>query len=94
HRSYQATLKDVHLPSALTQSTFDNEIGDDGSHFFEAIEHWRQLNLSPAFVRFAADAADISASMPLLLHHWKDIIQLWFSALDKADDEALVALLE
>ena len=32
--------------------------------------------------------------MPLLVHHWKDIIQLWFSALENADDEALVALLE
>jgi hypothetical protein len=26
HRSYQATLKDVHLPSALTRSKFDNDI--------------------------------------------------------------------
>ncbi|KAI9465208.1 armadillo-type protein [Lactarius psammicola] len=94
HRSYQATLKDVHLPSSLTRSEFDSDIGDDGSHFFGAIEHWRQLNLSPAFVRFAADAANISASMPLLVHHWKDIIQLWLSALDSADDEALVALLD
>ncbi|KAF8270231.1 armadillo-type protein [Lactarius quietus] len=94
HRSYQATLKDVHLPSALTQSKFDNDIEDDGSHFFVAIEHWRQLNLSPAFIRFAADAADMSASMPLLVHHRKDIIQLWLSALDSADDEALVALLD
>jgi U3 small nucleolar RNA-associated protein 20 len=32
--------------------------------------------------------------MPLLVHHWKDIVQLWLSALDSADDEALVALLE
>ena len=32
--------------------------------------------------------------MPLLVHHWKDIIQLWLSALENADDEALVALLE
>lgn len=94
HRSYQATLKDVRLPSALTRSNFDNDIGDDGSHFFGAIEHWRQLNLSPAFVKFAAESADISASMALLVHHWRDIIQLWLSALDNADDEALVALLD
>ena len=32
--------------------------------------------------------------MPLLVHHWKDIIQLWLFALENADDEALVALLE
>ncbi len=27
HRSYKATLKHVHLPSALTQSEFDHDIG-------------------------------------------------------------------
>ncbi len=27
HQSYQATLKQVHLPSALTQSEFDHDIG-------------------------------------------------------------------
>ncbi|KAI0002265.1 hypothetical protein BJV74DRAFT_765571, partial [Russula compacta] len=94
HQSYQESLKHVHLPLALTQSEFDHDIGDDESHFCEAIEHWRQLNLSPAFVRFATDVASISASMPLLVHHWSDIIQLWLQALDSADDEALVPLLE
>jgi U3 small nucleolar RNA-associated protein 20 len=112
HQSYQATLKNVHLPSALKQSEFDHDIGvgiylyltcskeaeylyqNDESHFFEATEHWRQLNLSPAFVQFATDVANISASMPLLVHHWNDIIKLWIQALDNADDEALVALLE
>ncbi|KAI0302300.1 armadillo-type protein [Multifurca ochricompacta] len=94
HRSYQATLKEVHLPSALAQSDFDREIGDDESHFFEAIRHWRQLNLSPAFIQFATDAASISSSMPLLVHHWSDVVQLWLSAIDTADDEALVPLLD
>ncbi|KAI9508385.1 hypothetical protein F5148DRAFT_1196985, partial [Russula earlei] len=93
HQSYQATLKHVHLPPALAQSDFDQDIADDQSHFFVAIEHWRQLNLSPAFVQFAIDVADISASMPLLVHHWSDIIQLWLRAVGSADDEALVALL-
>jgi U3 small nucleolar RNA-associated protein 20 len=32
--------------------------------------------------------------MPLLLHHWKEIVQLWLSVLASADDEALKALLE
>jgi hypothetical protein len=38
----------------------------------------------------------MSASMPLLVHHWSDIMQLWLRTLDSADDgdEALVALLE
>ena len=69
-------------------------IKDDESHFHEAIDDWRQLNLSPAFLRFANKADLLSLSMPLLLHNWREIVELWLSALEDADDEALKALLE
>lgn len=32
--------------------------------------------------------------MPLLLHNWREIIDLWFGELELADDEGLRALLE
>lgn len=32
--------------------------------------------------------------MPLLLHNWQEVTEMWLSALDVADDEALKALLE
>jgi U3 small nucleolar RNA-associated protein 20 len=67
---------------------------DNQSHFYEALEHWRQLNLSPAFVKFAGRADGLSASMPLLVHNWKEILELWLEAIKDADDEALRALLE
>lgn len=67
---------------------------DNNSHFHEALDHWRQLNLSPAFLRFAGQADPLSASMPLLLHNWREITDLWTAALDASDDEALRALLE
>ncbi|KAI0316099.1 hypothetical protein OF83DRAFT_1060885, partial [Amylostereum chailletii] len=94
HQSYQASLKNVHLPSALVQSSFDQDLPDDQSHFHEAIEGWRQLNLSPAFVRFASQTDGLSASMALLLHHWRDVVGYWIEAVKVADDEALSALLE
>jgi U3 small nucleolar RNA-associated protein 20 len=103
-------VKEVHLPSALSQTIFDHDIAvgsffipppvvfnvpqDNDSHFHGALDHWRQLNLSPAFILFANQADLLSASMPLLLHHWHEIIDLWFGALEAADDEALRALLE
>ncbi|EPQ55347.1 hypothetical protein GLOTRDRAFT_42472 [Gloeophyllum trabeum ATCC 11539] len=92
HQSYNETLKDVHLPSALNQAKFDNEIPDGSSHFHEALDHWRQLNLSPAFLVFANKADGLSASMPLLLHHWKDILNLWATAVEESDYEGLIAL--
>jgi hypothetical protein len=32
--------------------------------------------------------------MPLLLHNWREIMELWVAALDDSDDEGLRAVLE
>ena len=32
--------------------------------------------------------------MALLVHHSKEVVELWLAAMDKADEEALKALLE
>ncbi|KAI9456481.1 hypothetical protein HD554DRAFT_1994338, partial [Boletus coccyginus] len=94
HQSYAESLRDVHLPSALDLTKFDHEISDNESHFYVSLQQWRQLNLSPSFVQFANKADPLSLSMPLLLHNWRGIVELWMSAVDAADDEALRALLE
>ena len=56
--------------------------------------HWQELNLAPTFIKFAQDAEPLSASMPLLLHNWKEVVELWLAALEKSDDEGLKAILE
>lgn len=45
HQSYQATLKDVHLPSALTQSEFDHDIGVRSNHLFYSCSQEAELPL-------------------------------------------------
>lgn len=67
---------------------------DTDSHFREALLHWQELNLAPAFLKFARDADPLSASMPLLLHNWKEVVELWLGALEESDDEGLRAILE
>jgi hypothetical protein len=32
--------------------------------------------------------------MPLLLHNWREVVDLWLEALEVADEEGLRALLE
>ncbi|KZT64878.1 hypothetical protein DAEQUDRAFT_769307 [Daedalea quercina L-15889] len=94
YQSHKETIKQVHLPSALAQNNFDDDIADNDSHFHEVLNHWRELNLSPSFVKFAHAADGLSASMPLLLHNWRVVVDLWLEALDSADDEGLKALLD
>lgn len=71
-----------------------NAYKDDESHFHQALEHWRQLNLSQSFLQFANKAGPMSASMPLLLHNWKEIVDCWIGCLEGSDDEGLRPLLE
>ncbi|TCD65551.1 U3 snoRNP protein [Steccherinum ochraceum] len=93
YQSYQATLKEVHPRTALNQNAFNQEISDNSSHFAEAIDQWRELNLTPAFIKFADSAAELSGSMALLLHNWERVVEKWLLAVESADDEALKALL-
>ena len=72
----------------------DGILQDNDSHFHQAIDHWRQLNLAPSSIQFMNKADSLSASMPLLLHHHGQIVELWITALDAGDNEALKALLE
>lgn len=95
HQSYAESLKQVHLPSALdSASKFDHDIADDDSYFYDSLQQWRQLNLSPVFVQFANKVEPLSASMPMLLHNWRDVVRCWQDAVDSADHEAMPALLD
>ena len=76
------------------QSRLDDDISDSESSFYNALDHLRQLNLSPAFLGFANKARGLSASVPLLVHHSHEIVELWIEAAKEADDNGLTALFE
>ncbi|PFH47399.1 hypothetical protein AMATHDRAFT_67804 [Amanita thiersii Skay4041] len=95
HQSYNELLKEVHLPSALEQKQFEHdEVEENGSLFHASLDHWRQLNLAPSFVHFAKNAEPLCLSMPLLLHNWRAVLDLWIGAMDASDDEGYKALLD
>ncbi|TFK68467.1 hypothetical protein BDN72DRAFT_821164 [Pluteus cervinus] len=94
HQSYHQSLKTVHLPSAASQAKAEQIFNDDDSHFHQALEHWKQLNLSHGFLSFASKAGPLSASMPLLVHNWKEIVEYWILALRSSDDEGFRPLLD
>ncbi|KAJ7861521.1 hypothetical protein B0H14DRAFT_3134509 [Mycena olivaceomarginata] len=85
------TSGDIHpMISADRETLLDNDLEDHEYHFYAALE--QQLNLSPVFIKFVKTAGPLSASMPLLLHNWEEIIQIWIVALDESDEEGLAVL--
>jgi U3 small nucleolar RNA-associated protein 20 len=94
HQSHVDALKQVHLPPALSSFQGEHEIADNESHFHESLQRWRQLSLAPSFLDFAQQVEPMAASMPLLLHNWREIMQLWLAMLQKADVHALTPLFD
>ncbi|KAG8958312.1 U3 snoRNP protein [Tulasnella sp. 419] len=93
-KSYQESLKSVHLPSATKTTLLDDEIEDTDSHFHTSIEHWKQLNLAPSFLKYANRVQRMSASMPLLLLNWEEIVKLWIETVCDCEEDALRPLLD
>lgn len=74
--------------------TVAHQSQDNSSHFYESLNHWRELNLTHAFSQFTREVQPLSASMPLLLHNWQEVVKIWMAAVETADDEGLKPLLE
>ncbi|KIY70650.1 hypothetical protein CYLTODRAFT_391770 [Cylindrobasidium torrendii FP15055 ss-10] len=94
YQSLASQLKDVHLPTAFEQSKKDHDFEDSECQFYDALTHWRQLNLSPSFTGFADQVESLSGSLPLLLHHWREVVDIWISSTKGSDDEGLNPLLD
>ena len=67
---------------------------DNSSHFYESLQHWKELNLTHAFSQFTKEVEPLSASMPLLVHNWQEVVGVWMKSVESADDEGLKPLLE
>lgn len=53
-----------------------------------------ELNISPPFIAFARKAHPLSQSLPLLVHSWKEVTNLWLECAEKSDDDTLRVLFE
>ncbi|KZV69813.1 hypothetical protein PENSPDRAFT_753100 [Peniophora sp. CONT] len=99
HKSYERQLKSVHTPSALSSAAlFDDaaSLDDTDSTFRGALERWKQLCLSPAFVEFASrvERGGMCGSMGLLLHYKDEVVRVWCEMVGGSDVEGVRPLLD
>ncbi|KLO12558.1 hypothetical protein SCHPADRAFT_853762 [Schizopora paradoxa] len=94
HQTYNQQLKDVHLAPALSRANAEELSEEDGSLFHARLSHWTQLNLSPTFLAFSKNVFPLAQSLPLLVHHWKEVLEIWLGHIETADDEARKALFD
>jgi U3 small nucleolar RNA-associated protein 20 len=74
----------------------DEELLDTESHFYGTLQHQRQLNLAPAFLRFANNVDRLSQTLPLLVLNAEQIVKAWIQGVDECakGEEGLKAMLE
>ncbi len=92
-QSQASVLKSTHVP-ILPNVEDTTVIPDASSSFYESLLSWRELNLTSAFTAFGDEVDQLSKSMNLLLHNWKEVVDVWDKALQKGEVDSFEPLFE
>lgn len=65
-----------------------------GSHFNDSLEEWKELNLSAPFVRFGLDVKNYCQTLPQLLYHKDQVVELLIKNLKDGNVLALEPVLD
>lgn len=72
----------------------DDEPDQHGSFFYEALDEWKDLNLTRNFRDFAKEITPLVKSLPSIIYHKEQIISILEKHLKVKDSMALDGLLE
>ena len=67
---------------------------ETGSYFVAGLEKWTELNLTIPFVEFLKDVEPKAQSLPQIVHHQQEILDLLLEVISRQDALSLDALLE
>ncbi|KAG0334906.1 U3 snoRNP protein, partial [Podila humilis] len=88
HRVNQLKIK-------ITRQVGQNETAvATGSYFNDSLEEWKELNLSAPFVRFALDVKSYCQTLPQLLYHKNQVVDLLVKNLNDGNVLALEPILD
>lgn len=66
----------------------------ESSHFLASFEHWKEINLSAEFGRFAERVENLVQTLPQILYHDETIFDSIISSIEKHDEYSLEPLLD
>lgn len=72
----------------------DDEPDEHGSFFYEALVEWKDLNMTRNFKDFAKEMTPLVKSLPSIIYHKDDIVNILEKHLRVKDSMALDGLLE
>ncbi|QLL34452.1 hypothetical protein HG536_0G03140 [Torulaspora globosa] len=66
----------------------------ESSHFLASFEHWKEINLSAEFGRFADKVENLVQTLPQIIYHDETIFDSVISSIEKHDEYSLEPLLD
>ncbi|ORY77397.1 armadillo-type protein [Protomyces lactucae-debilis] len=82
----------IDVAHRITRTPLDE--AETGSYFAAGLEKWTELNLTIPFVEFLKEVESKAQSLPQIVHHQAEILDVLLKAIAKQDALALDALLD
>nr|ASF90194.1 hypothetical protein SPAR05566 [Bartheletia paradoxa] len=90
YRSFNERVKNIKIDVARKiKLDFEDQLQDTDSFFNEALQSWRELNLTIPYVQFSNRVNKFVKSLPQLLHHKDQVVAELIGVLE--DDEQEIA---
>ncbi|KAG0304218.1 U3 snoRNP protein [Dissophora globulifera] len=94
YQSFNVRVNQLKIKITRQVGTTEASTVTSGSFFNDSLEEWKELNLSAPFVRFGLDVRNYCQTLPQLLYHKDDVVQLLINHLNEANVLALEPILD
>ncbi|KAF9352647.1 U3 snoRNP protein [Mortierella sp. AD094] len=94
YQSFNARVNQLKIKITRQVGLKESGVVATGSFFNDALEEWKELNLSAPFVRFGLDVKNYCQTLPQLLYHKEQVVDLLIKNLNEGNTLALEPILD
>ncbi|KAI8602190.1 armadillo-type protein, partial [Dissophora ornata] len=94
YQSFNARVNQLKIKITRQVGLKDGGKVTTGSFFNDSLEEWKELNLSAPFVRFALEVRNYCQTLPQLLYHKQQVVDLLIKNLNEGNALALEPILD
>lgn len=94
YQTFKTRVERIKVDVVRRSKVVDDEPDEHGSFFYEALEEWKDLNMTRNFKDFAREMTPLVKSLPSIIHHKDEIVNILEKHLKVKDSLALDGLLE
>ncbi|KAI1314951.1 U3 snoRNP protein [Mortierella claussenii] len=94
YQSFNARVNQLKIKITRQVGLKESGAVTTGSFFNDALEEWKELNLSAPFVRFGLEVRNYCQTLPQLLYHKEQVINLLVKNLEEGNVLALEPILD